>query len=176
MYRNTSLELSNKGPFVDIPNNVLSICRQAFELYDIPANLNPIEFIPHNFRKYGVRQTPSLYAWVEVLTPDANLTGAQKSNKQRVGERYLVKVFYLLDDLDNADLSENLGLVGYALYTELLKNSNLNDYMNADSRILAAYPTAEPIKTNSTVKIVDAFCIEVLYSKVGTSTLSSRNN
>ena len=171
--RNESLIVSGKGPFLDLPYNILSICQEEFDRNDMIRTYSPIDYVPSDHRKYGVRNLPSLHCWVEGMEPDLNLLGAAKGNCQRVSETYIVKLMYLYSDLDNLDTSEVVSTVGYALYIHILQNLNINDGMNGPSRVLSAAPTNELIKAQN-IKMVDAFLIEILYNRVYTMNLSTR--
>lgn len=173
--RNSNNISTNRGPFVDIVDNVIVLCKQCFNENDQILSMTPEEYVPTSYKKVGINRLPSLFVEFVALEPKVNNTGGKLGNKQNFVEGYYINVYYVSAKISDIDNAIKLNEVGYFLYEKLVGNLDLNGYMNGPQcMVISAYPSEDIVIQDPRLKPVDVYNIQLYYEKTSSKSIVQR--
>lgn len=173
--RNNNNISTSRGPFLDIVDNVVVLCKQCFDENDPIMSLTPQEFVPSSYKKIGIENLPSLFVEFVAMEPKVNNTGGKMGNKQNFVEGFYINVYYVASKVTNIDNARDLDLVGNFLYEKLVTNLDLNGYMNGPQcMVISAFPSEDIVFQDPRLKPVDVFNIQLYYEKTSSKQIISR--
>lgn len=134
---------SPDGLIKDLENNIISICKKAFDEIEYLRKFTPKDYVSQDPKRSGVKELPSLFVYVETLFPAVRTIGQATGANQSVQETFIVSVQYVYSPLDSNESDDTLKTCEWYLYRYLMANLNLNDLCRGTHSIMDIDSTPE---------------------------------